>query len=126
MARQKTFFGQLEQAILDCLWTQGSGTVRDVLTCLRAERRVAYTTVMTVMNRLVEHGYLRRQPGPSGAFRYSPRQTRDHFSAAVTRQTVDQLVRHYGDAALVQFLDRLDHVPADKLQRLKRRLRDQA
>ncbi len=123
MARSKTFFGQLEQAILDHLWTTGQGTVRDVLTDLHRQRRVAYTTVMTVMNRLVEQGYLRRQLGSGGAFVYSPRLSRDHLSASVTRQTVNQLVRHYGDVALVQFMDRLDQVPVDKLQRLKRQLR---
>lgn len=123
MARQKTFFGQLEQAILNQLWTSGPRTVRDVLNNLVHHRQVAYTTVMTVMNRLVDHGYLRREAGTSGAFVYSPKQTRDRLSASVTRQTVNELVSHYGDVALVQFLDRLDQVPADKLQRLKRQLR---
>lgn len=122
MSKPKAFFGQLEQAILDALWDDGPGTVRQVLDRLRS-RRLAYTTVMTVMNRLVDQGIVRRQPGPGGVFTYSPRQTRQSMTALLTRQTLDQLVREYGDVALVQFMDRLDRIPADKLARLRRQLK---
>lgn len=122
MPRPKAFFGQLEQAILEALWANGPGTVREVLPRLR--RHVAYTTVMTVMNRLVDQGILRRSNGLGGAFRYTPRHSRDRLSASLTRQTIDQLVHSYGDVALVQFLDRLDRVPSDKLARLKRQRKD--
>ncbi len=118
MPKPKTFFGQLEQAILEQLWAHGPSTVREVLSGLH--RRVAYTTVMTVMNRLVDQSVLRRSNGTTGAFVYSTRASREDLTAALTRQTVDHLVRSYGDVALVQFLDRLDRVPADKLARLKR------
>ena len=114
---EKVFFGDLERAIMTILWDRGSNTVRDVLAHLH--RRVAYTTVMTVMNRLVDQGLLRRRLGSRGAFVYAPTRTREAHTAEVTKASMHQLVHQYGDAALVQFLEVLDTIPAEKLAKLR-------
>lgn len=119
---QKLFFGQLEQAIMDVAWKQGTVTVRDVLDAL-SRRSNAYTTVMTVMNRLVEQGSLRRRMGDDGAYVYHPTSSRESFNTLAARQRAQDLVKHYGDAALVQFLDTIDHIPEKKLSQLKRQLK---
>ncbi len=119
---KKIFFGQLEQAIMDVAWKDGAVTVRDVLGAL-SRRSNAYTTVMTVMNRLVEQGSLRRRMGDDGAYVYHPTSTRQTFYASAARQRAQDLVKHYGDAALVQFLDTLDRIPEKKLSQLKRQLK---
>lgn len=116
----KYFLGSLESAIMEVLWTRGPATVREVVDELCRRRPLAYTTVMTVMNRLTTDGYLRRTAGTSNSFRYHPRQDRDSFAADCSRSNIHALVDRYGDVALVQFLQALDTLPADKLQRLKR------
>ena len=116
---KKVFFGDLESAIMDVMWRKGSLTVRDVLAQLR--RRVAYTTVMTVMNRLVEQGTLRRKMGERGAFIYMATKSLEEHTANVTKTSLQRLVRPYGDAALVQFIEVLDTIPADKLAKLRQR-----
>lgn len=118
----KLFFGQLEQAIMDVAWDSRAVTVRDVLQAL-PRRSTAYTTVMTVMNRLVDHGYLRRRMRNDGAYRYQPVASRQTQYASIARKQAAELVKHYGDAALVQFLDTLDRVPSEKLSQLKRQLK---
>lgn len=123
MADIKTFFGRLERAIMNVVWGRGPSTVRQVVDELPAQHRVAYTTAMTVMNRLVQQGYLRRRPGRDGAFVYQATLTKAGFSTAATRQNIDQLVRQYGDVALIQFLETVDRIPSDKLQRLRQQLR---
>lgn len=55
----KRVFGELEQAILSIFKGQKKLTVRDVLNTLEGEDK--YTTIMTVMNRLVEKKLLFRQ-----------------------------------------------------------------
>lgn len=122
MAKLKYAFGDLEQAIMDVIWDSSSLTVREVVDALR-RRRVAYTTVMTVMNRLVTQRVLVRQAGPSGAFTYRARLNRHHYSAQASRRAIDDLLRRYGAVALAQFVNRLDQVPAEKLARLRRQLR---
>ena len=42
------------------VWRLGSATVRDVYEAMRAERTVAYTTVMTMMRILEDKGYLKK------------------------------------------------------------------
>jgi predicted transcriptional regulator len=54
--------GELELAVMDCVWKQGGPvTVPDVHGLLSKERKLAYTTTMTVMSRLHEKGMLGRR-----------------------------------------------------------------
>jgi predicted transcriptional regulator len=50
----------LELDIMKVIWRQPSITVRDVQSALRPGRKLAYTTVMTIMNRLFVKGFLSR------------------------------------------------------------------
>lgn len=119
----KTNFGQLEQAIMEAVWRAETVTVRQVVDLLQRRRTVAYTTVMTVMNRLVARGCLKRRLSSSGAFVYVAVQSRADQAAIATKHSFDQLIHQYGDAALVQFLDQLDRLPDQKLQQLRQELR---
>jgi predicted transcriptional regulator len=56
---KKRVFGELELAIVKIFQTHSKLTVREVLGLLRAEDK--YTTIMTVMNRMVEKKILMRQ-----------------------------------------------------------------
>jgi len=61
----------LEMACLGVLWTMREGTVRDVAAALANRQAFAYTTVMTLLERLVKRGHLtRRKAGRS--FVYVP------------------------------------------------------
>lgn len=54
-------FGPLEKEILEIIWKQNTPcSVRDVYCTLQTRRCIAYTTVMTVLNRLVDKGVLQR------------------------------------------------------------------
>lgn len=82
-------FGELEAVIMDRLWSRGQPmTVREVFTDLRADRKIAYTTVLTVMDNLRRKGWLRRD-ADGRAHRYSPVLTREQYGAQVMRQALD-------------------------------------
>lgn len=54
-------FGELEAVVMERVWAaQSPVSVRQVLEEVREERRLAYTTIMTVMNHLFTKGWLRR------------------------------------------------------------------
>lgn len=61
--------GPLESEVLDVLWASGEGSVRDVLGQL--QRPLAYTTVMTTLDRLYKKGLLERRMNDR-TFRYAP------------------------------------------------------
>lgn len=68
-------FGDLEQAVMDVLWNSPAAlSVRDVQAELAGRRELAYTTVMTVMDRLAKKGQLRRELD-GRAWRYRPSQS---------------------------------------------------
>src|SRR5437660_8201750 len=68
--------GPLEIALMEILWTHGEGNVRDVID--RLGRPLAYTTVMTTLDRLYKKGLLTRRKAER-AFVYSAALTREEW-----------------------------------------------
>ncbi|MGX1115737.1 putative transcriptional regulator [Streptomyces ambofaciens] len=70
--------GDLERAVLDCLWQSDEPlTVREVHEAL-TERHLAYTTVMTTLQRLARKGLV-RQDAQARAHRFSAVATREEM-----------------------------------------------
>jgi len=113
-------FGALETAIMEVVWAAGPVTVRDVLQTLK--RDCAYTTVMTVMQRLFDKGVLRRQL-VDNAYQYSPAIPKEKFVQQAVRNSVDQLIDGYGAVALAHFVDALDDVDPKRLEKLRRKVK---
>ena len=75
--------GELENEVMTRLWQWNRPvTVREVLEDLLQERELAYTTVMTVMDKLFQKGWLRREQD-GRAFRYEPVSSREAYTAAL-------------------------------------------
>ncbi len=109
--------GPLEAEAMGLLWkSEGPLTVRQLLDRLNHGRshQLAYTTVMTVLNRLVEKGALRRKRHGRG-YVYEP--TAENAAGIA----VQKVVRDFGDAALAQFVDQARADPR-LLRRLERLL----
>jgi predicted transcriptional regulator len=68
--------GPLEQRMLEALWVRGSATVREMLE--DGYQDLAYTTVMTTLDRLFKKNVLTRQ-AEGRAFRYAPRYSREEL-----------------------------------------------
>jgi BlaI family transcriptional regulator, penicillinase repressor len=78
----------LELLCLKALWTLQEGNVKDVQRVVCTSRPLAYTTIMTVLDRLVRKGTLtRRKMGR--AFLYAPTAPRDAMRRAALREFVD-------------------------------------
>jgi len=78
----------LELECLKVLWKLGEGSVKDVRGGLTANRNLAYTTVMTVLDRLARKGGVaRRKVGRS--FLYAPVLSRDGLRRLAIRDLVD-------------------------------------
>lgn len=75
-----SFRGDLQAEVMATLWKLGEATVEDVRTEQPRRRRSAYTTVQTVLNRLVERGLLSRQR-EGRAFVYKPRVEESEYLA---------------------------------------------
>jgi predicted transcriptional regulator len=92
----------LELACLKALWSLQEGNVRAVQQVVALSRPLAYTTIMTVLDRLVRKGKLtRRKVGR--AFVYSPEASRDSMRRAALRELVDGYFDG-SEAELLKFL----------------------
>lgn len=79
----------LELACLTVLWKQGESAVGEVQQALQPRRRLAYTTVMTVLERLARKGLVNRRK-MGRAFRYAPTRERNEMRAQALAQLIDQ------------------------------------
>ena len=78
----------LEMLCLKALWMRGESNVKEVREMVARSRPLAYTTIMTVLERLVRKGKLtRRKVGR--AFVYSLQASRESMRRAAIRELVD-------------------------------------
>ena len=81
-------FGELEAAIMRDLWEREEpATVRDVLASLSTSRKLAYTTVMTVMDNLHRKGQVTREMS-GRAWLYRPVRTQAQHAAALLQDVL--------------------------------------
>jgi len=74
---------------MDALWARGTSTVRELL---EADcRDLAYTTVMTTLDRLYKKGLLTRTE-EGRAFRYAPRYSREELDREAAGHALRQLL----------------------------------
>jgi predicted transcriptional regulator len=104
--------GDLERVVMERLWEAAASTgtafagvtVRDVHESFDGEREIAYTTVMTVLDRLAKKDLVTRERD-GRAWRYSPADTREALTAQTMRRTLDDMDVTDRRAALLHFLD---------------------
>ena len=119
--RALTLLGPLEAEIMGAAWSgrlREPFAVRDVAMLLP---RLAYTTVMTTVQRLATKGLLTGVAGrgPHG-HTYTVRETPDAFLRRMSQREVQTAVDRFGDAALAAFADQLDKLSDAQRARLDR------
>ena len=118
--------GSLERDVLALVWKRGESSVRDI--CERLESTVAYTTVMTTMDRLFKKGLLSRRKS-GRAFVYRATATRNELDGAVAAELVQSLLQRDGNeplpilSSLVDAVSDRDRALLDELERLIREKR---
>jgi predicted transcriptional regulator len=89
------FFGKLEALIMETIWAHHPLTIKRAQYFLNKNHEYAYTTIMTVMNRLVEKKYLTRlKKGHS--FSYAPTMSRDEFLELASERIINSLQQDFG------------------------------
>jgi predicted transcriptional regulator len=121
--------GPLELRVLEALWSRPEA--RRVRELLPEFRGVAYTTIMTTLDRLYRKGYLHRERA-GRAFEYRPARSRDELAAALAGSALAALMPN--DPCSIRplistFVDevgRRDSSLLDELEALVRRRREES
>ena len=126
--------GPLEQRVMQLMWRAGEVSVRDVY--LELGETLAYTTLMTTLDRLHKKGLLERRK-EGRAFFYAPRVTPNDLERSLMRRLLDGLLGRGARgvepvlACIVdavsehdrELLDELDHLIREKRRELQGRKR---
>jgi predicted transcriptional regulator len=117
--------GPLERQVMEIIWrwrkSKREVSVRDVY--LAFEERLAYTTLMTTLDRLHKKGLLERRKD-GRAFLYSPRLSPQEFERSVAREVIDTLLGRGAEgvepvlACIVEAVSEHDRTLLDDLDRL--------
>ncbi len=107
---------------MKAVWARGEATVRDVYEDLLAARKVAYTTVMTMMNVLERKGHLRKKVA-GRSFVYRPARPQQQVVGSMVREFVKRVFGGSAQPLLVHLVDEHDLSP-EELDALARRIEE--
>lgn len=91
LPKDPSHLGELEMQVLHLLWEGDWTSVSDVHAALATERELAYTTIMTVLTRLFDQGYLERRK-VGRAFHYRALVQREAIAQPLLKRLVDRLL----------------------------------
>ena len=113
--------GPLERRVMDHLWRSGPSTVGEVRAALNLEspQQLAYTTVMTILVRLSDKGYLSRTR-EGRHFRYAAAFDEASLPAAVGRRELRRLIERHGADSVAGFAADLAGVDSELTARLRK------
>ncbi|MFB6247815.1 MAG: BlaI/MecI/CopY family transcriptional regulator [Salinibacter sp.] len=112
-----THLGETEMEVLHHVWDLGEATVADVRERILEDRDVAYTTVMTVLKKLAEKGYLTyHKEGRS--YVYAPAQSQGEVQHSLLRRLMEKVFEG-SPSALVQTLVQREDLSDDEREKIK-------
>src|SRR5476649_2701180 len=122
MRRQSPTLTGQELEIMKIVWERENTTVRDVYEKLLETRKVAYTTVMTMMKILEQKKYLKKTLAER-AYVYRPAQPKRQVIGAMVREFVNRVFNGSAEPLLVHLVDEHDLSPKDleEIARLRRK-----
>ncbi len=103
------------------VWSRGRATVRDVYEELLAQRRIAYTTVLTMMNVLERKGHLRKR-AEGRSFLYRPAKPKRQVVGSMVRDFVRRVFGGSAQPLLVHLLEE-HQLTAEELDAIARRIK---
>jgi BlaI family penicillinase repressor len=122
MRKRSTTLTSQELEIMKVVWERESATVRDVYEALLEHRKVAYTTVMTMMKILEQKKYLKRTQADR-AYVYRPAQPKRQVIGAMVREFVNRVFNGSAEPLLVHLVEEHNLSPEDldEISQLRRK-----
>lgn len=122
-SRKPAPLGHLEDTVMEVVWSRGEASVREVVD--RLERPLAYTTVMTTLDRLYKKGLLDRRKADR-AFVYTPQMTRSEWEQKLAEHLVAGLLadpRRANELLISCLVDAVGEQDEHLLEDLERKIR---
>ncbi|MDP3970527.1 MAG: BlaI/MecI/CopY family transcriptional regulator [bacterium] len=118
MNRTVKTLGDLEKLVMQIVWSQGCVKVRCVYDKIKCNRKIAYTTVMTTMDRLEKKKILKRVK-VGKAYEYRAVNDQVQLNKKMSRAIIESLINNYGNLAIAQFVDMVDKIDPKMIEKLR-------
>ena len=122
MKHKKDVLTDQELEIMKIVWDRGSATVRDVYEEMLKHRKIAYTTVMTMMGILEQKGRLTKSDSDR-AYVYSPAQPRGEVVANMVQDFVKRVFDGSAKPLLVHLVEN-KKINQEELDEIRKLLKD--
>lgn|SRR3989338_299036 len=107
--------GELEKQVMDIVWEKQQCSARDVLTKLEKEKKLAYTTIATILQRLYDKKLLGRTKNDAG-YTYFPKISKETYTKNAAQSFLKSFINSFGDIAIASFASSIDRLPEKKRQ----------
>jgi len=124
MLSRKPVLTAQELEIMKVVWRSGASTVRDVYETLLEHRKIAYTTVMTMMNILEQKGYLKKS-SKDRAYVYQATRPQKQVIRGMVREFVDRVFNGSAEPLLLHLVEDR-RVSEQDLEEIRLMLRESA
>ena len=104
MRPRKSTLTDQELEIMKIVWRRETATVRDVYEELLERRKIAYTTVMTVMRTLEQKGHLKSSQDER-AYVYGPTRPKNQVIKGMVREFVDRVFNGSAERLVAHLLE---------------------
>jgi BlaI family transcriptional regulator, penicillinase repressor len=111
-----------ELEIMKLVWQRQSATVRDIYEALLEHRKIAYTTVMTMMKILETKGYLKKRR-QDRAFIYRSAHTKNQVIGSMLREFINRVFNGSAEPLLVHLV-KTRHIREKDLQKMARMIEE--
>lgn len=114
--------GQLQRAVIEVVWELGEANVHQVRERIGRKKKLAYTTILTAMQKLEKAGWLRHR-AEGKVYVYTPTRTREEAGGKSVRKFMERIFD--GDALLMfQHLMRQSELSDEELRELRKMIDD--
>jgi BlaI family transcriptional regulator, penicillinase repressor len=111
-----------ELEIMKLVWQRDSATVRDIYEALLEQRKIAYTTVMTMMKILESKGYLKKRR-QERAYVYRPAHPKEKVIGKMIREFMERVFNGSAEPLLVHLV-KGKHIREKDLEKVRRMLEE--
>lgn len=122
MRLRKTVLTEHELEIMQIVWQRPTVTVRDVYEELLKRRKIAYTTVMTMLGILEEKGFLKKNQGEK-AYVYRPAQPKSKVVGSMVNDFVSRVFDGSAKPLLMHLVEN-EHLSQEELDEIARLMKE--
>lgn len=117
--------GELEAEIMETLWqNKDAFTGRRIYENLKEKKKIAYTTVLTVLDRLVHKGLVIKEKNKENTYIFTPKITKEEFKKEISINVVKSLMDFAGKGAVTAFVNALESADPKTIEELEKLLRE--